>query len=71
MTTLSRALRQWDPARIAAVSLGLAAVVLVAAYGVAAMTTATAATAAAAAAFLGIVGTGLLYAWRPWTGGFD
>ncbi len=70
MNTLSRALRRWDPARIAVLALGLALALCLAAYGVTVATSSlTAGPALAAAALLGIAGIGLLYAWRLGAGG--
>jgi len=70
MDTLSRALRRWDPARIAALALGLALVLCLAAFGVAVATsTLTAGPALAAVGLIGIAGIGLLYAWRLGAGG--
>ena len=70
MATLSRALRRWDPIRIAAAFLGLAVLLLLAAYGFAATTTnPTPGGIAVAVALVGIAGSGLLYAWRLGAGG--
>ena len=70
MSTLSRALRRWDPIRVAAVFLGLALLLLLAAYGFAATTiNPTPGAIAAVVAVVGIAGSGLLYAWRLGAGG--
>jgi hypothetical protein len=70
MSTLSRALRRWDPIRVAAAFLGVAILVLLAAYGFAAYNVQpTIGTIAAAVALAGIAGSGLLYAWRLGAGG--
>src|SRR5258708_4945301 len=65
MTALSRALARWDPIRVAAAALGLAMLLLVAAYGVS-LTVAsfTPVAAVSVVALVGIAGSGLLYAWR-------
>jgi hypothetical protein len=60
------ALRRWDMLRVAASALGLAIVLMVAAYLFAAIESRAAAGAVVAAvAAVGIAGTGLLYAWGP------
>ena len=65
MTTLSRALRRWEPIRVAATALGLALAVLLAGYGVGVATAQfTLESAGAALALLAVGGSGLLYAWR-------
>jgi hypothetical protein len=70
MRTLSRALQRWDPVRVAAAALGLALILLFAAYAVGATTTqATPGGVVSALALLAIAGSGLLYAWRPGPGG--
>ena len=70
MATLSRALQRWDPIRVAAVSLGLALVILLAGYVVAAAASQpTPGGVVSALALLAIAGSGLLYAWRLETGG--
>jgi len=70
MATLSRALRRWDPIRVAAAVLSLAILLLLAAYGYAAVTVQpTLSALAPAAALVGIAGSGLLYAWRLGAGG--
>jgi hypothetical protein len=70
MATLSRALRRWDPIRVAAVFLGVAVLVLLAAYGYAAFSVQpTLGSVVAAVVVLGIAGSGLLYAWRLGAGG--
>jgi hypothetical protein len=70
MASLSRALRRWDPIRVAAASLALALVLILAAYGYAAYTVQpTLGAVVAAVALVGIAGSGLLYAWRLGAGG--
>jgi hypothetical protein len=70
MATLSRALGRWDPIRVAAIFVGLATLLLLAAYGyAAAIVQPTPGGVAAAAALVGIAGSGLLYAWRLGAGG--
>ena len=65
MSTLSRALRRWEPIRVAGSALGLALVILLAGYGVGVATAElTLESGAAAVAVLAIGGSGLLYAWR-------
>jgi hypothetical protein len=62
--------RRWDSLRIAALGLGLAVVLLAAAYGFAAIESRPAAgSVVAALAALAIAGSGLLYAWRLGAGG--
>jgi hypothetical protein len=70
MAALSRALARWDPVRAAVTALGLAALLLVAAYGVS-LTVAsfTPGAAISVVALVGIAGSGLLYAWRLGAGG--
>jgi hypothetical protein len=70
MAILSRALRRWDPMRVAAASLSLALVTLLVGYviGVAAAR-ATPGGVVSALALLAIGGSGLLYAWRLGAGG--
>jgi hypothetical protein len=70
MDALSRSLARWDPVRVAAGVLGLAALLLLAAYGFG-LTAApvTIGGVLAAVALIGIAGSGLLYAWRPGAGG--
>jgi hypothetical protein len=61
-----------DPARAAAIVLGLPAVAAIAAYVVAAATaTPVAAPIVAAAALVAVAGTGLVYAWRLGPGGLS
>ncbi len=70
MAALSRALARWDPIRVAAAALGIAVLLLAAAYGFS--LTAGAVTLGAvvlAVALVGIAGSGLLYAWRLGAGG--
>ena len=70
MAILSRALRRWDPIRVAAIFLGLAVLLLPEAYIFASTTTnPTPGAVAAAVALVGIAGSGLLYAWRLGAGG--
>jgi hypothetical protein len=65
-----RVWRRWDSFRIAAFGLGLAIVLIVAAYGFAATESRPAPGGVVAAlAALAIAGCGLLYAWRLGTGG--
>ena len=70
MAALSRALARWDLLRVAAAALGLAFLLLVAAYGVS-LTVAqvTPGAVVSAVALVGIAGSGLLYAWRLGAGG--
>ena len=59
-----------DPLRVAVFALGLAFVLILAAYGFAAIESgATVGGVVAALAALAIAGSGLLYAWRLGTGG--
>jgi hypothetical protein len=70
MRPLSRALQRWDPMRVAAAALGLALVLLLAAYAVgAAAAQVTPGGVVSALALLAIAGSGLLYAWRLGAGG--
>jgi hypothetical protein len=70
MASFSRALRTWDPLRVAAGALGGLIVILVAAYGFGISTSdASLVGIIAAAALAAIGGTGLLYAWRLGAGG--
>jgi hypothetical protein len=70
MAALSRALARWDPVRVAGAALGLAILLLVAAYGVSlTVSQLTPGAAVAVVALVGIVGSGLLYAWRLGAGG--
>ena len=65
MATLSRALRRWEPIRVASAALGLALVVMLAGYLVGVATSeVTLEGAVSALALLAIGGSGLLYAWR-------
>jgi hypothetical protein len=70
MTALSRALARWDLLRVAVAALGLALLLLPAAYGFS-LTAAkvTPGAVISAVALVGIAGSGLLYAWRPGAGG--
>jgi uncharacterized membrane protein len=59
-----------DPLRIALIAFGLAFVLLIAAYGFAAIESRpTSGGVVAALAAIAIAGCGLLYAWRPAAGG--
>ena len=70
MAALSRSLARWDPIRVAATALGLAVLLLVAAYGVSlTVSQLTPGAAVAVVALVGIAGSGLLYAWRLGAGG--
>jgi hypothetical protein len=70
MAALSRALGRWDPLRVAAAALGLALLLLLAAYGFSlTVAQATPGAVVSAVALVGIAGSGLLYAWRPGAGG--
>jgi hypothetical protein len=70
MSSLSRRLGRLEVVRTAAFFLGGTAVLALAAYGFAGVYAApTPGALVAAIAALGIVGSGLLYAWRPGTGG--
>ena len=70
MSSLSRRLGRFDLVRTAAFFLSGSVVLALAAYGFAgAYTQATPGAVVAGVAVLGIVGSGLLYAWRPGTGG--
>jgi hypothetical protein len=61
---------RWDSLRVAAVGLGLAVVLMVVAYGFAAVESRPAPGGVVAAlAALAIAGCGLLYAWRLAAGG--
>jgi hypothetical protein len=65
MSTFSRRLRRWEVTRIGAATLGAALVVLLVAFGYAAISiqpSLSSLVAAAAAAL--IAGAGILYAWR-------
>jgi hypothetical protein len=65
MATLSRALRRWEPIRVAGSALGLALAILLAGYVVGVATAdVTLEGAVSALALLAIGGSGLLYAWR-------
>jgi hypothetical protein len=70
MRTFSRRVTRFDAVRTAALFLGACAVLGVAAYGFAAVySTPTPGGLVAAVVALGVAGSGLLYAWRPGTGG--
>ncbi|HEV2967308.1 MAG TPA: hypothetical protein VG009_04325 [Candidatus Dormibacteraeota bacterium] len=70
MAALSRALARWDPVRVAGAALGLAILLLVAAYAVSlTVSQLTPGAAVSVVALVGIVGSGLLYAWRLGAGG--
>ena len=65
MPSLSRALRRWQAVRVAAVSLAIMTLVVLAAYVVAVVDSrATLGGVLAAASLLAFSVTGLLYAWR-------
>jgi hypothetical protein len=65
MVVFSRSLRRWSAARLAAVPLGIAWLIVLAAFTYAATTAKpNVATIAAAASALLIAGAGILYAWR-------
>jgi hypothetical protein len=70
MNALSRSLARRDPMRVAAAALGLAVVLLLAAYafGLTASPVRVGGVVAAVA-LVGIAGSGLLYAWRLGAGG--
>jgi len=56
---------RWDPVRVAAASVGVVSLGLLAAYAVGAVSAqATIGGVVAAVGFLAIAGTGFLYAWR-------
>jgi hypothetical protein len=70
MAQFWRASRRWDVLRVAASALGLAIVLMVAAYGFGAIESrASPGGVAAALAALAIAGSGLLYAFRLGAGG--
>lgn len=70
MRTFSRRATRFDAVRTAALFITACTVLAVAAYGFAAVySTPTPAALVAAVVALGIAGSGLLYAWRPGTGG--
>jgi hypothetical protein len=70
MSTLSRALQRWDPIRVAAVALGVAMLILLGGYVVAAAASQpTLGGVVSGLALLAIAGSGLLYAWRLEAGG--
>jgi hypothetical protein len=70
MATLSRALQGWDPIQVAALVLGVALVIILVGYVVAAAASQlTLSGAVSALALLAIAGSGLLYAWRLEAGG--
>jgi hypothetical protein len=70
MSSLSRRLGRLDLVRTAAFLLGGSVVLALAAYAfAAAYSQPTAGEIVAGVAALGVVGSGLLYAWRPGTGG--
>ena len=67
---MSRALARWDPIGVAAAVLGVAVLLLVAAYGISlTVSDATPGAVVAVVALVGIAGSGLLYAWRLGAGG--
>jgi len=70
MAALSRSLGRWDPLRVAVAALGLALLLLLAAYGISVtVAKVTPGAVVSAVALVGIAGSGLLYAWRPGAGG--
>ena len=70
MATLSRALQGWDPIQVAALVLGVALVILLVGYVVAAAASQpTLSGVVSALALLAIAGSGLRYAWRLEAGG--
>jgi hypothetical protein len=70
MASLSRALRRWDPLRVAGVALGLAVLLLLAAYGLdLSSAPVTNEGLVSALALIVVAGGGLLYAWRLGAGG--
>ena len=69
VASLSRRLRRIEEPRLAAIFLGAALLVVLAAYGYAvAIGPVATGGIVSAAALVGIAGTGLLYAWRAVTG---
>ncbi|HEX9561390.1 MAG TPA: hypothetical protein VGA76_09165 [Candidatus Dormibacteraeota bacterium] len=72
MASLSKRLRRIEEPRIAAVSLAVPLLAVLAAYGYAlTVSPVTTGGLLSAAALVGIGGTGLLYAWRAVTGASD
>jgi hypothetical protein len=70
MAALSRALARWDPLRVAGAALGLAMLLLLAAYGFSlTVAQATSGAVVSAVALVGIAGCGLLYAFSLRAGG--
>jgi hypothetical protein len=70
MPALQRALRRWDPVRVAVTGLGGAWLVLLVGYAIGAATVRpTSEGIIAAVGALAIAVTGFLYAWRPGAGG--
>ena len=70
MSQLSRRLARMDLVRTAGFFLGGAVILALAAYAFAGLySQPTAGAVVAGIAALGVVGSGLLYAWRPGTGG--
>jgi hypothetical protein len=70
VTPLARALRRWDPLRVAVVGLGITVLLPVAGYALDLTSTAvTTEGVSAAAALVAVAGCGLLYAWRLGAGG--
>lgn len=70
MAQLWKAAQRWDVLRFSAPALGLATLLMVAAYAFAGIESRPAAAAVVAAlAAVAIAGSGLLYAWRLGTGG--
>ncbi|HEV2033298.1 MAG TPA: hypothetical protein VGU71_03725 [Candidatus Dormibacteraeota bacterium] len=70
MAPFSRALRRWEPLRVAAGTLGVAVLLMLAAYGFD-LTSRPATTegVVSALALVVLAGGGLLYAWRLGAGG--
>ena len=70
MASINRALRHWDLLRVAVAALGLAVLLMVAAYGFDLTSVpATPEGVGSALALIIIAGVGLLYAWRLGAGG--
>jgi hypothetical protein len=70
MVQFQRAAGRWEVLRLAASALGLAILLMVAAFGFAAIESGTSAVAVVAAlAAVAISGSALLYAWRLGAGG--
>ena len=70
MAQFERALRRWDPLRIAVVALGLAVLLMVVAYALDLISAPfTTEGLVSALALIVVAGSGLLYAWRLGAGG--